>query len=214
MELEILLGKKKSKNTNSCKSASPGSQHGGQPVGHHRPSPLALAPPFPPLPLTVSLGLSHLGGSLCPSCGHTPLTPCGWWWDHPSLGVRMPPPVHRGVGSSGQSEGQGPGPWGRAGGEQAGGSEVAEDLALPVPVHLWCPLVDPGGSRLLLGLSCCGAQVKAALLKRVSLPRAAILGVDMVGRWPVSPGPQPPGRWPSPGSWRQRPPGSRPRKAS
>ena len=98
----------------------------------------------------------------------------------------MPPPVHQDMGSSGQSKGQGPGLWGGAGWEQAGGSEVAEDLTLPVPVHLWCPLVDPGGSRLLLGLSCCGAQVKAALLKRVSLPRAAILGADMVGGFPAS----------------------------
>ena len=72
--------------------AGPGSQHGGQPAGHHRPSPLALALPlFLPLPLTVSLGLSHLRGSLCPSCGHTPLTPHGWWWDHPSLGGKDAP---------------------------------------------------------------------------------------------------------------------------
>lgn len=43
----------------------------------------------------------------------------------------MPPPVHRAWGALGSPKGQGPGPRGRAGGEQAGGSEVAEDLALP-----------------------------------------------------------------------------------
>lgn len=63
----------------------------------------------------------------------------------------------------------------------ARGSEVAEDLTLPVPVHLRCPLVDPGGSCLLLGLSRRGAQVEATLLERVVLPGAAILGA---GRWP------------------------------
>lgn len=54
-------------------------------------------------------------------------------------------------------------------------SEVAEDLSLPVPVHLWCPLVDPSSSSLLLGLSCCGTQVEATFLEGVSLPGTAIL---------------------------------------
>lgn len=58
------------------------------------------------------------------------------------------------------------------------GSEIAEDLTLLVPVHLRGPLVDPGGFRLLLGLSRRGAQVEATLLKRVVLPGAAVLGAD------------------------------------
>lgn len=65
-------------------------------------------------------------------------------------------------------------------GQAERGSEVAEDLSLPVPVHLWCPLVDPGSSSLLLGFSCCGTQVEATLLERVSLPGIAILGTGKV----------------------------------
>lgn len=60
-------------------------------------------------------------------------------------------------------------------GQAERGSEVAEDLSLPVPVHLWCPLVDPSSSSLLLGLSCCGAQVETTFLEGVSLPGTAIL---------------------------------------
>lgn len=59
-------------------------------------------------------------------------------------------------------------------------SEVAEDLSLPVPVHLWCPLVDPSSSSLLLGLGCCGTQVEATFLEGVSLPGTAILGAGKV----------------------------------
>lgn len=60
-------------------------------------------------------------------------------------------------------------------GQAERGSEVAEDLSLPVPVHLWCPLIDPSSSSLLLGLGCCGAQVKTTFLEGVSLPSTAIL---------------------------------------
>jgi hypothetical protein len=57
------------------------------------------------------------------------------------------------------------------------GSEVAEDLTLPVPVHLRRPLVDASGPSLLLGLSCRWAQVEAALLEWISFPGATILRV-------------------------------------
>lgn len=60
-------------------------------------------------------------------------------------------------------------------GQAERGSEVAEDLSLPVPVHLWCPLIDPSSSGLLLGLGCCGAQVETTFLEGVSLPGTAIL---------------------------------------
>lgn len=60
-------------------------------------------------------------------------------------------------------------------GQAERGSEVAEDLSLPVPVHLWCSLIDPSSSSLLLGLGCCGAQVETTFLEGVSLPSTAIL---------------------------------------
>lgn len=62
-------------------------------------------------------------------------------------------------------------------GQAERGSEVAEDLSLPVPVHLWGPLVDPSGPSLLLGLCCCGAQMETTFLEGVSLPGAAVLVV-------------------------------------
>lgn len=76
----------------------------------------------------------------------------------------------------------------RAPGQAERGSEVAEDLSLPVPVHLWCPLVHPSSSSLLLGFSCCGTQVEATLLEGVSLPGTAILGTGKVQTVSHTPG--------------------------
>lgn len=55
---------------------------------------------------------------------------------------------------------------GRPGSAQ-GGSEVAEDLPLLVPVHLRGPLVDPLGPYFLFGFRCRRTQVQAALFKGI-----------------------------------------------
>lgn len=111
------------------------------------------------------VGPPRLSERRCPRCSPLRL---GALWARPKVHAQRRP---------------GWGPGGGCGGGW-GVSEVAEDLTLPVPVHLWRPLVDPGGPRLLLGLSRRGAQVEATLLERVTLPGAAVLGVDTVARWP------------------------------
>lgn len=55
-----------------------------------------------------------------------------------------------------------------AGGQKGrGGSEVAEDLPLFVPVHLGGPLVHPLGPYFLFGFCCRWTQVQAALFKGI-----------------------------------------------
>lgn len=165
--------RKKSENMNSFQSAGP--RQTAKALG----KPPFIAPPF----LTVSLSLCQsfcLSVCLCLS--------------HTFLGFSLPSSRYDSRSTQWTRQGfmgswvQSAEAWGalerpkvRAGrdpgapGQAERGSEVAEDLSLPVPVHLWCPLVDPGSSSLLLGFSCCGTQVEATLLERVSLPGIAIL---------------------------------------
>lgn len=185
---------KKSKNTNSCKSAGPGRAR----TRPHRPAPLSprshalcllsppslsLSHPGPPSHLTAAppapSGRAQDEGSL--GCGPVPR----WWGTSMASGdEEAPPPVHWGPGSPGQGPGGRPRPKLRRWAWQTGrrDSEVAEDLTLLVPVHLRGPLVDASGPRLLLSLGRSRAQVEATLLKGVTLPGAAILGTGRVGR--------------------------------
>lgn len=118
---------RKSKTTNSFKSAGPGREAKAWPPGSPlpltsggAPSPPSLSYQGLPLP-SLAATLSQpppVGGQVGDSLGRGLVS--GWWWDTTASGGEdASPPVHRGLGSSGLGlRGEAQGPANRQGGAQ------------------------------------------------------------------------------------------------
>lgn len=174
--------RKKSENMNSFQSAGP-RQNGKGPwqTTMHSSSPPSVSVSVSVLAVCIYLCLSLLWVSLFSDLAMTTAASSGQdkgSWGHGLVSGRCDTTLQ-----SAEAWGALERPKVRAGrdpgtpGQAERGSEVAEDFSLPVPVHLWGPLVDPSGPSLLLGLCCCGAQMEATFLEGISLPGAAVLVV-------------------------------------